>query len=85
MEIKYTPKEEVKEGPVALIYFTHLVFKGEDGEAVYLTGPYSQSLPSGTALTHSSETFESLLELEGEFSEEDYTPIYKGDSVTITF
>ena len=84
MKIEYKSKEEVEE-PVALIYCTHLVLRGENGEAVYLTGPYSQCPPSGTAVVHDTETFECLLSLKGGDRSEDYTPIYKGDSVTITF
>lgn len=70
----------VKREPVAVIYCTHFVMKGENGEAVYLTGNESKCPPPDTVMVHSIETFQDVLDwcLDGEV-------VYKGDKVTLQF
>jgi len=79
MKVKVkTPNKERE--VVALVFCSHFVMKGLNGEAVFLTSDSSANPPANTAFVHSGWTFEDLF-----ISPNLKKVIYKGDKVTLQF
>jgi len=75
--------EEVKE-PVAFLFYTHLILKGEDGKPYIYTSKLASFPKPNTVSELSAYTWEELPKVGGWLGEK-ITPIYPGDKVTIQF
>lgn len=78
MKFNYDNTREETRKPVAMVYMTHLIIRGDEGEAVYLC---SDQATLDKVFVHHKETFDEILEDSVHVEK----VFYKGDSVIITF
>ena len=79
MKFEYDKTVEEVRKPVAVIYCSHLVIRGDGGEAIYLC---SDSAVRDKAFVATREKFDDVLNSAHPKVEHRF---YTGDSITITF
>ena len=79
MKFEYNKKSEEVRKPVAVIHYSHLVIRGDEGEAIYLC---SDSAAISRAFCKEKGYFDDILDRNIDGVERRF---YEGDSITITF